>query len=118
MLKQLFLFSLVLPFYLQAQSYPAKPWNYVTDEANVLSPEQEQLLNSKLKNFENSSGNQIFVYTTSSLNGNDLQLISQEIFHGWKIGSQKNDNGLLITVFTNDHKSVSYTHLDVYKRQP
>jgi uncharacterized protein len=103
MLKSVSAFLFLLPLYLFAQ-YPAKPLNYVTDEAKVLSIEQQEALNTKLNDFEKSSTNQIFVYITASLNGNNLESLSQEIFHNWKIGSQKNDNGLLIAIFVNDHK--------------
>ncbi len=94
---------LLLPCFLAAQ-YPAAPQNYVTDEARVLSREQQGMLNQKLKSFENSSSNQIFVYIAPSLNGQNLESLSQEIFHHWKIGNQKNDNGVLIAVFVRDHK--------------
>lgn len=92
-----------LPSFLAAQ-YPSAPPNYVADKAGVLSREQQQALNLKLKDFENTSGNQVFVYIAPSLNGQNLESLSQEIFHNWKIGSQKNDNGVLIAVFVNDHK--------------
>lgn len=92
-----------LPSFLAAQ-YPSAPQNYVTDEAGVLSREQQQALNRKLKDFENAGSNQVFVYIAPTLNGQNLEALSQEIFHAWKIGNQKNDNGILIAVFVNDHK--------------
>ncbi|MES2130915.1 MAG: TPM domain-containing protein [Bacteroidota bacterium] len=104
MFKLHFLFLLLLPFFLKAQSYPVKPENYVTDEAHVLSTEQQSLLDAKLKDFETKTSNQLFIYIAPSLNGNDLDSYSQEIFHNWKIGTENKDNGLLIAVFVNDHK--------------
>lgn len=103
MIKRICLFLLFLPFFIQAQ-YPARPSNYVTDEAGVMSGEEQNILNAKLRAFEDSSSNQIFVYVTSSLNGADLQTISQEIFHKWKIGKEGKNNGVLIAVFVNDRK--------------
>lgn len=104
MFRLVFLFLILLPLCHTAQSYPSRPLNYVTDEAGVLSPEQKQALDSKLRNFENTSSNQVFVYIAPSLNGNNLESFSQEIFHHWQIGSKNNDNGLLIAVFVNDHR--------------
>lgn len=104
MFKLPVLFLLLLPFFLKAQSYPAKPENYITDEAHVLSAEQQGLLDAKLKDFETKTSNQLFIYIAPSLNGKDLDTYSQEIFHNWKIGAQQKDNGLLIAVFVNDHK--------------
>ncbi|HRG02451.1 MAG TPA: TPM domain-containing protein [Bacteroidia bacterium] len=103
-MKRLLLFILAFPFLLNAQDFPAKPTNYVTDEANILSDEQELSLNTKLRNFEDSSTNQIFVYIASSLNGNDLSDLSQNIFHTWKIGQDGKNNGVLIAIFIDDHK--------------
>lgn len=99
-----FLFLLFLVPCCLAAQYPSAPQNYVTDEAGVLSLEQQQTLNQRLKVFENGSSNQIFVYIAPSLNGRNLESFSQEIFHHWKIGNQKNDNGVLIAVFVKDHK--------------
>lgn len=103
-MKRLLLFILAFPFLLNAQDFPAKPTNYVTDEVNILSDEQEQSLNAKLRNFEDSTSNQIFVYVASSLNGNDLSDLSQNIFHTWKIGQDGKNNGVLIAIFIDDHK--------------
>lgn len=103
-MKRLLLFILTFPFLLNAQDFPEKPSNYITDEANILSDDQEQLLNSKLRNFEDSTTNQIFVYVASNLNGNDLSDLSQKIFHTWKIGQDDKNNGVLIAIFINDHK--------------
>lgn len=103
-MKRLLLFILAFPFLLNAQGIPEKPSNYITDEANILSNDQEQSLNSKLQNFEDSTTNEIFVYVASSLNGNDLSDLSQKIFHNWKIGQDDKNNGVLIAIFIEDHK--------------
>ncbi len=103
-MKRLLLFILAFPFLLIAQDFPEKPSNYITDEANILSNDQEQSLNTKLRNFEDSTTNQIFVYTASSLKGNDLSDLSQKIFHNWKIGQGDKNNGVLIAIFIDDHK--------------
>lgn len=103
-MKRFLLFIIFLPFLLNAQDFPIKPSNYITDEANILSDEQEQLLNTKLRSFEDSSTNQIFIYIASSLNGKDLSSYSQDIFHEWKIGQGDKNNGVLISIFIDDHK--------------
>jgi len=103
-MKRLLFVIFIFPFLLNAQDFPIKPSNYITDEANVLSDEQELALNSKLRSFEDSSTNQIFIYIASSLNGKDLSSYSQDIFHNWKIGQGDKNNGVLISIFINDHK--------------
>lgn len=104
MLKKLYFIFLFLPFLVGAQNYPAKPINYVTDETGTLTQEQQNTLNAKLKVFEDTTTNQIFVYVTKSLNGSDLAQLSEEIFHNWKIGQKDKNNGVLIAIFIDDHK--------------
>lgn len=104
MLKKLYFILLFLPILLGAQNYPAKPSNYVTDETGTLTQEQQNTLNAKLKTFEDTTTNQIFVYMTASLNGSDLEQLSEEIFHNWKIGQKDKNNGVLIAIFKDDRK--------------
>lgn len=104
MLARVLLILLLLPYFIVAENFPIKPTNYITDEANILTADQQQSLNSKLNNFEKNTSNQIFVYIASSLNGSDMSALCQDIFHSWKIGGEEKNNGLLIAVFVNDHK--------------
>lgn len=104
MIRLLFISVFLLSGIINAQDFPVKPTNYVTDDADVLSSSEERALNSKLNAFEDSSTNQIFIYTTPGLNGKAIESISQEIFHEWHIGQGKKNNGILITIFTDDHK--------------
>ena len=103
-MKYLVLFLFFVPGFFIAQNFPDKPSHYITDETNSISIENQALLNSKLKAFEDSTSNQIFVYVAYSLNGNDLAQYSQDIFHHWKIGQSKKNNGVLIAIFVDDHK--------------
>ncbi|MDX2174084.1 MAG: TPM domain-containing protein [Bacteroidota bacterium] len=96
------LFFLVLK--LGAQNFPQQPLNYVTDNAAVLSSQQEELLNAKLKSFEDSTSTQIFVYLETSLNGKNLEEYSKTIFNTWGIGQKDKNNGVLIAVFIEDRK--------------
>lgn len=104
MIKRLYFILLFLPLVMSSQTYPTKPGNYVTDETGTLTQEQLGTLNAKLKVFEDTTTNQVFVYITSSLNGQDLAQYSQEIFHSWKIGQKDKNNGVLVAVFKDDHK--------------
>lgn len=102
MVKRFLFLCLLFPLFAFSQ-YPEKPSNYVTDETGVLSEQQQTELNSKLKVFEDSTSNQVFVYIAPALGDKVMAEYCQEIFHKWKIGSEKN-NGVLIAVFVNDHK--------------
>ncbi len=97
-------FFFLFPCLLQAQDFPEKPSNYVTDEASILTDDEEASLNAKLHRFEDSTSNQLFVYIADSLNGKNLESYSEEIFHSWKIGKEGKNNGILIAIFYDDHK--------------
>ncbi len=103
-MKQILLF-LFIPFVFLAQEYPLQSANYVTDVANVLTEEQEKKLNNLLKNFEDSTSVQLFVYIAPSLNGSVMADLCQNIFHNWQIGQKSKNNGLLLAVFVDDRKS-------------
>jgi uncharacterized protein len=104
MLTRALLILFLLPYFIVAQAFPSKPINYITDETNVLTAQQQQSLNAKLFDFEKKTSNQIFVYIDSSLNGSDMSTLCQNIFHTWKIGGETKNNGLLIAVFVSDQK--------------
>jgi len=104
MFKKILLLFFILPLLFQAQNYPVKPANYITDEAGVLSADEQNALNRKLRTFEDSTSNQIFVYLAPTLDGKEMGELCQEIFHKWEIGSKGKNNGVLIGVFVNDHK--------------
>lgn len=102
-MKKLLLFLFLYGNLIFAQA-PEKPSNYVTDVSNTLSPEQQQVLNKKLKAFEDSTSNQIFVFIDYSLNGAVLENFTQDLFVKWKVGQAAKNNGVLITVFIEDRK--------------
>ncbi|MCE3227167.1 MAG: hypothetical protein K0S32_1718 [Bacteroidetes bacterium] len=103
-MKKLFLFLIFLPFIIRADGYPEQPSNYVTDDAEILSDSQKSSLNRKLKEFEDSTTNEVFVYIAKSLEGRSLESLCQEIFHNWRIGDKEKNNGVLVAIFIDDHK--------------
>lgn len=103
-MKQILVILFFLVLKLGAQNFPQQPLNYVTDNAAVLSNEQEELLNNKLKSFEDSTSTQIFIYLETSLNGKNLEEYSKTIFNTWGIGQKSKNNGVLIAVFIEDRK--------------
>lgn len=101
---KLLLLLFVCSFAVQAQNYPSAPLDYVTDMADILDAGQEAALNKRLKAFEDSTSNQIFIYIGNSSDGRAMSDLCQEIFHKWKIGKEEKDNGVLVAVFVDDHK--------------
>lgn len=106
-MKKIILLLLVFianSFLVIAQNFPAKPTNYVSDEAGLLSSSEQNELNTKLKALEEKNTNQVFIYIAKSLNGNNLEDYTQQIFDAWQVGQKGKDNGVLLTVFIEDRK--------------
>lgn len=77
----------------------------VHDLAGVLSPQTIQNLEMQLKMHQDSTGNQIAILIIKSLNGESLEEYSLRVAHDeWKLGSAKNDNGVLLLIATEDRK--------------
>lgn len=72
--------------------------DYITDTADILSNENEQQLEKKLKQYDEQTTNQIAVLTIDSLEGIDIESYSIEVVEDWKIGTEDKDNGILLLI--------------------
>lgn len=82
------------------EGIPEKPKvaKLVNDLANILTPQQEEVLEAKLLSYFVESSTQVAVVTVKSLNGYERAHFATELAHKWGIGSSKNDNGILLLV--------------------
>ncbi len=109
--KSLLLMRLLLAGYLlvlatvcfSAADFPALTGR-VVDQANVLSPQQEEALTRKLAQHEKKTGNQVVVVTLASLQGYDIADYGYQLGRYWKIGQKDTNNGVLLIVAPNDRK--------------
>lgn len=85
-----------------ALSIPDKPQAYVNDYAGLLSPAARAKIEAKLAAFEKETSNQVVVAIFNSLEGESLEDFSMRLAEKWKIGSQKNDNGVILLIFKED----------------
>ncbi len=76
----------------------------VHDEAHVLRPETVDLLEKKLKTYEDSTSNQIAILIVQSLDGDVLEGYSLRVAEKWKLGKKGKDNGVLLLIAVDDHK--------------
>lgn len=83
---------------------PHKPQGYVNDYANVLRPEVKTELEDVLHLFSASTTNEIAVVIIPDLGGETIENYAVKLFKQWKIGSAKNDNGVLFLVSVHDRK--------------
>ena len=90
---------------LMAQGLPVpKLIAHVTDQAGALTPDQRASLEQELSTYEDSTGNQFAVLIIPSLQGEVLEEYSLRVAEQNKLGTEKNDNGLLVLVAIEEHK--------------
>jgi len=77
---------------------------WATDLTGTLNPTELNDLNNRLKVYEDTTSNQIVVLMITTLDGYPIEMLSEEIASKTKIGSEKNDNGILILIAKDDRK--------------
>ncbi|HEY0370537.1 MAG TPA: TPM domain-containing protein, partial [Thermoanaerobaculia bacterium] len=103
-MKRFFLaLLLVAATQVAALEVPPPPTQWVTDRANLLGGTEADLLNAKLRDFEQSSGAQFIIYTFPSLEGESVEDFTIRCVERWKVGQKKYDNGLVLFVFAKEH---------------
>ncbi len=78
--------------------------NPVTDQANIISSQEEQALNQYLNQLNSQYGIQMAVLTIPSLEGESLEMYSIQVVDEWKLGSADKDNGALLLVAYNERE--------------
>lgn len=104
-MKQLLIASILavfLPIYAFSYISPGVPTGHINDYANILELETENLLNSSLENFKNTTGNEVVVLTINSLGGDFIEDYAAELFKEWGIGNKEKDTGVLLLISKED----------------
>lgn len=76
----------------------------VEDQANILSPQFENRLDLLLKQYEDSTSNQIVVLTVPALGDVPIEDFSLRVAEKLKAGQADKDNGVLLLIAKNDRK--------------
>lgn len=85
-----------------ALDVPERPGSRVHDTASLLSASGRAKLEQVLSNFEKETSNQVAVAIFPSLEGQALEDFSMRLAEKWKIGTKKNDNGVILLIFKED----------------
>ncbi len=90
----------------QSSDYPPVPilHNYVLDQTNSLTPDEQAALDQKLKNYEDSTSTQICIVLIPTLNGYPVEDYAVNVYDTNQIGQKHKDNGALILLAMQDHK--------------
>jgi uncharacterized protein len=94
------------PFASRAQTaqLPDKPLGYVSDFANVLSPDAKAKLTALCAEVDQKAKAQIAVVTVPTTGGQDAFDYSYALATKWGVGPKQVSRGVLILYATNDHK--------------
>lgn len=87
-----------------AQALPPKSDKLVTDYTNTLSEANNQLLEKKLDDFNDSTSTQIAVVIIKSVGDYDINDYAQKLGRSWGIGQKGKNNGILVLVAVGDRK--------------
>jgi uncharacterized protein len=94
--------SVALPA--QALTIPPKPTGPVNDYAHALSADAVKRLTDQLLSYEQGTTRQIVVAIFPSLDDEERADFTQRLGDAWGIGSKKNNDGVLVTLFIKDHQ--------------
>jgi uncharacterized membrane protein YgcG len=83
-----------------------KPFTFVTDKAGLLSPKEEQLLDSSLRRYADTYGPQLVVVTVPSLGGRKVADYARALGTAWGVGQRHKNNGVVVLVAARE-RSVS-----------
>jgi uncharacterized protein len=103
LLAVLWLALLALATPVAAQTFPPLTGR-VVDQAHLLSPAQVADLTSKSQALETQSGRQFVIATVNSLEGYPIEDYAYRLGRFWKIGSAKNNDGVVLVVAPNERK--------------
>ncbi len=82
-----------------------KPQGYVSDFAGVVQAAAKSQLESYCSAVDKATGAQIALVTVSTLEGEPIEDVANTLFRAWGIGQKGKDEGILLLLAVNDHRS-------------
>src|SRR5581483_8816019 len=82
-----------------------KPQGYVSDFAGVISPAAKSQLETYCTALEQSTGAQMALVTVSTLQQEPIEDVANTIFRAWGVGQKGKNEGILLLLAINDHRS-------------
>jgi uncharacterized protein len=103
-MKKIFFLLFITPCIIFAQPQIPILKQYANDYTSTLTNSELYTLNSTLKSFDDSTSNQVVFLMISTLGGYPLESYTYEVSVKNKIGTAKNNNGVLFFVAKDDRK--------------
>src|SRR5579871_3168103 len=82
-----------------------KPQGYVSDFAGAIDPQSRAALDEYAARVEKATGAQMALVAITTLQGEPLEDVANDIFHAWGIGQKNKDNGVMLLLVVQDHRS-------------
>jgi uncharacterized protein len=80
---------------------------FVINPDGILNPETESQINNLLDSLEKKTGAEVAIVLVHSIGNEDIKSFAEQLFNSWKIGKEKEDNGLLV-LFVMDQRKVTF----------
>lgn len=98
------LFFSLLYFTGFTQDFPAKPNTLVNDYTGTLSAAQQQQLERKLVEFDDSTSTQVAIAIVKTVGDYDINDYALGLGRKWGVGGAKKNNGVMLVVALGDRK--------------
>lgn len=100
----LFLLASALPLAAAEVPIPPPPTRWVTDTTGFISPQLRASLDQRLASYARATGAQVLVWIGKTTGDTPTEDWTVRAFARWKVGQKGLDNGLVLFIFTQDHK--------------
>lgn len=81
-----------------------QPTGWVTDQAELLPPDVEAKLATRLQDLKLHTGHELAVVTVRSLGGQEVEQYSLELARRWGVGRKEYNDGVVLLVAPNERK--------------
>jgi uncharacterized protein len=81
-----------------------KPQGYVSDFANVLDSQSRAQLEAYAGQVEQTTGVQMALVTLKSLDGEQIEDVTNTLFRQWGVGKKGKDEGIMLLLAVQDHR--------------
>ena len=96
--------ALVVGTAANAQAFPPRPDGPILDQADLLPPAEEAALDTKLRDYNRTTGRAVIVATVNSLGGLDEESYARELAQEWGVGGAETEQGVLMLVAPNERR--------------
>lgn len=103
-LISIFVFTLISLGVFAQDFLPDRPSGMVNDYGDMISAQEERLLEAKLRSYRDSTSNAIVIASFESFQGYSKEELATTLFNNWRIWEGERYNGVLILLSKNERE--------------